>query len=92
MLGREISRLPLIQAILRQLEQWYTALVQGRGREIKRRWKELSQISGKGVAVTFMGTEVKGTALDIDDDGALLVQEGGGGVKRVVAGDVLVRG
>jgi len=91
-LGREISRLPLIRAILRNLEQWYTVLVQGRGREIRRRWKELSHIGGKGIAVTFMGTVVEGTALDIDDDGALLVQVGGGGVKRIVAGDVLVRG
>jgi len=91
-LGREISRLPLIQAILRHLEQWYTILVQGRGGEIRRRWKELSQIKGKGVAVTFMGAVIKGTALDIDDDGALLVQEAGGGVKRIVAGDVHVRG
>jgi len=42
--------------------------------------------------VSFMGTVLKGTALDIDDDGVLLVQEGGGGLKRVVAGDVHIRG
>jgi len=91
-LGGEMSRLLLIQAMLRYLEQWYTILVQGRGGEIRRRWKELSQIEGKEVAVSFMGTVVKGTALDIDDDGVLLVQEGGGGLKRVVAGDVHIRG
>ncbi len=91
-LGGEISRLLLIQAMLRHLEQWYTILVQGRGGEIRRRWKELSQIEGKEVVVSFMGTVLKGTALDIDDDGVLLVQEGGGGLKRVVAGDVHIRG
>jgi len=73
------------------MEQWYTILVQGQGGEIRRRWKELSQIEGKEVAVSFMGAVVKGTALDIDDDGVLLVQEGGGELKRVVAGDVHVR-
>jgi len=90
-LGEKISRLLLIQAILRNMEQWYTILVQGQGGEIRRRWKELSQIEGKEVAVSFMGAVVKGTALDIDDDGVLLVQEGGGELKRVVAGDVHVR-
>ena len=59
--------------------------------KIRRRWKELSQIEGKEVAVNFMGAVIKGTALDIDDDGVLLVQEVGGGLKRVVAGDVHVR-
>ncbi|MBN1253731.1 MAG: biotin--[acetyl-CoA-carboxylase] ligase [Deltaproteobacteria bacterium] len=91
-LGREVSRITLIQAILRHLEQWYKKLLQGRIDEIKRRWGELSLIRGKKVTIAFMGTMVKGTALDIDDDGALLLQEGEGTVKRIVAGDVHVKG
>jgi len=91
-LGREISRIALIQAILRHLEQWYTRLVQGRGEEIRGRWEELSQIRGKEVEIAFMGEIVKGKAQEIDADGALLVQEAGGEVKRIVAGDVHIRG
>lgn len=90
--GKEVSRVPLIQALLRKFELWYTRFKEGRGEKIKRRWEELSQIRGKEVSVDFMGETVKGQALEIDADGALLVQEAGGAVKRIVAGDVHVRG
>ena len=91
-LGKEVSRVPLIQALLRKFELWYTRFKEGKGKAITRRWEELSQIRGKEVSVDFMGETVKGQALEIDEDGALLVQEAGGEVKRIVAGDVHVRG
>jgi BirA family biotin operon repressor/biotin-[acetyl-CoA-carboxylase] ligase len=91
-LGREVSRIALIQALLRKFELWYKRFKEGRGEEIKRRWEELSQVWGKEVEVDFMGEQVRGKALTIDADGALLVQEDGGEVKRIVAGDVQFRG
>jgi BirA family biotin operon repressor/biotin-[acetyl-CoA-carboxylase] ligase len=91
-LGKQVSRVTLIKALLRKFELWYTRFKEGRGGAITRRWEELSQIRGKEVAIAFMGETVKGTALEIDADGALLVQEAGGEVKRIVAGDVDVRG
>jgi BirA family biotin operon repressor/biotin-[acetyl-CoA-carboxylase] ligase len=91
-LGREISRIALIQSILRHLEQWYKRLGQGRGEEITRRWKELSLVEGQQIEVTSLGEVVRGTALDIDEDGALLVQTDTNRIKRVVAGDVTLKG
>jgi len=35
---------------------------------------------------------VRGTALDIDEDGALLVQTDNNTIKRVVAGDITLKG
>jgi BirA family biotin operon repressor/biotin-[acetyl-CoA-carboxylase] ligase len=90
--GREISRTALTQAILRHLEQWYTRLGQGRGGEIRRRWEELSLVRGQEIEITFMGEVVRGTAQEIDEDGALLVQTNNGTIRRVVAGDVAIRG
>ena len=90
-LGKQVSRIPLIQALLQKFELWYTRVKEGMGEEIRRRWEEISQIRGKEVSVDFMGETVKGRALEIDADGALLVQEPGGEVKRIVAGDVHVR-
>jgi len=91
-LGREISRIALIQSILRNMEQWYQRLGQGRGEEIRRRWKELSLVKGQAIEVTSLGEVVRGTALDIDEDGALLVQTDTNTIKRVVAGDVTLKG
>jgi BirA family biotin operon repressor/biotin-[acetyl-CoA-carboxylase] ligase len=92
LLGREISRIALIQAVLRQIEQWYERLRQGRGGEITKRWKELSLVKGQAIEVTSLGKVVRGTALDIDEDGALLVQTDNTKIKRVVAGDVTLKG
>jgi BirA family biotin operon repressor/biotin-[acetyl-CoA-carboxylase] ligase len=91
-LGREIPRIALIQAILRHLEQWYKRLGQGRGEEIRRRWKELALVEGQQIEVTSLGEVVRGTALDIDEDGALLIQTDNTTIKRVVAGDVTLQG
>ncbi len=91
-LGREIPRIALIQAILRHLEQWYKRLGQGRGEEIRRRWKELALVEGQEIEVTSLGEVVRGTALDIDEDGALLIQTDNTTIKRVVAGDVTLKG
>jgi BirA family biotin operon repressor/biotin-[acetyl-CoA-carboxylase] ligase len=90
-LRRDVSRVNLIQAILRYLEQWYTKLGQGRGDEIRRRWEELSLVKGRELEVAFMEEIVRGTALELDEDGALLVQTNSGTIKRVVAGDVTMR-
>jgi BirA family biotin operon repressor/biotin-[acetyl-CoA-carboxylase] ligase len=91
-LGKQVSRVTIIQALLQKFELWYTRFKEGKGEAITRRWEELAQIKGKEVSVGFMGDIVQGQALEIDADGALLVQEAGGEVKRVVAGDVDVRG
>jgi BirA family biotin operon repressor/biotin-[acetyl-CoA-carboxylase] ligase len=91
-LGREISRIALIQAMLRRLEHWYKRLGQGRGEEIRRRWKELALVQGREIEVTSLGEVVRGTAVDIDEDGALLVQTDNNTIKRVVAGDVTLKG
>lgn len=91
-LGKQVSRIRLIQALLKQFELWYTRFKEGRGGAITKRWEELAKIRGKHVSVDFMGETVRGTALEIDADGALVVQEPGGEVKRIMAGDVHVRG
>jgi BirA family biotin operon repressor/biotin-[acetyl-CoA-carboxylase] ligase len=91
-LGREISKIALIQSLLRHLEQWYQRLARGRGEEVTRRWKELSLVKAQQIEVTSLGEVVRGTALDIDEDGALLVQTDNNRIKRVVAGDVTLKG
>jgi BirA family biotin operon repressor/biotin-[acetyl-CoA-carboxylase] ligase len=89
--GREIPRIALTQAILRHLEQWYKRLEEGRGEEIVRRWEEYSLMRGKEIEVTFMGEVIKGTVLEIDEDGALLVKTDNDTIKRIVAGDVMLK-
>lgn len=51
-------------------------------------WRRLSDTLGREVWVILEGDEVRGVAIDIDGDGALLI-ETGDGVQRVLVGDVI---
>lgn len=84
--GRKIDRLALLDAFLVRFE---ALLDEGLpAEEIRAGWLELNQTLGRMVSVEDRGGRVSGLAVDVDADGALLV-ETGAGLRRVVCGDVL---
>lgn len=90
-LGREVSRVNLVQELLRQFEELYGQLMQEGFTRIRNQWKELSVTLNREVKVTFLKEAYRGQAVDIDADGALLVQSADGQLKRFCAGDVTLR-
>jgi BirA family biotin operon repressor/biotin-[acetyl-CoA-carboxylase] ligase len=89
--GRALSRAALLQKILLQIESWYKVFLQDGFPPLRRRWKELAFVLGKEVQVIGPRETFSGLAVDVDEFGALLVQVGGGQVRRVLAGDVSLR-
>jgi len=90
--GKTISRLVLLRALLGSVEYWYDQLQQGADGRIRDRWSELSGIEGRTVYVEGLGDIVRGRVMGIDDDGALLLYLADHTVRRVLAGDVKIRG
>jgi len=88
--GHDVSRLPLLCAILTQLEQAYEDVIQHGFAGMLAEWRELSVTLGENVNVVGIGQEFSGMAVDIDNDGALLVQTDVG-IEKVLAGDVSIR-
>ncbi len=88
--GDEISRLTLLNGILGQLEVVYNQVVQNGFVPMLDEWRELSVTLGQQVDVVGSGRNFSGTAIDIDHDGALLVQTEQG-LEKVLAGDVSIR-
>lgn len=88
--GQTVARLDLLAAILEQLEQTYLATVAEGFEPLLDEWRELSVTLGQSVNVIGFGEQFSGTAINIDEDGALLV-ETETGVRRVLAGDVSIR-
>ena len=86
--GEKIPR-PLVCArLLEHLEEWLSLHeTEGFG-PVRDRFRELSSTLGRKVSIAGEGAQLEGDAVDLDEDGALLVRPAGGAMVRVVAGDV----
>jgi BirA family biotin operon repressor/biotin-[acetyl-CoA-carboxylase] ligase len=82
--GRVVDRDVLLAALLDALGKWRRQLEYRGFAPVRARWRELSDTLGRTVSVDG----VTGEAVDIDVDGALVVNGTEGRRHRVVAGDV----
>ncbi|WP_298586135.1 biotin--[acetyl-CoA-carboxylase] ligase [uncultured Selenomonas sp.] len=92
MKGEKLPRVAFFQAVLEALDELCTVLEEEGFAPIVARWREYAVTLGQDVHVigaTGRGS-FDGRAVDIDEEGALLV-ETADGVRRVLAGDVSIR-
>ncbi len=92
--GRRVDRAPVIRETMARFEELYDELLAGRFDRVLDRWRTLSVTLGRPVrALSVTGAPiVEGIAEDVDEEGALLIRLPGGGLQRVVAGEVSLRG
>ncbi|BBB91300.1 MAG TPA: biotin--[acetyl-CoA-carboxylase] ligase [Methylomusa anaerophila] len=88
--GREIDRRMFLAAILKELETAYHLVQTGGFTSILDDWRSQSITLGKNVDVIGPDHRYSGLAIDIDNEGALLVKTAQG-VRKVLAGDVSIR-
>ena len=86
--GRPVSRKAFAALLLEELERWYEVFLKEGGAPVLRAWRDRAQIQGKKVRVTSFDEVLIGRAIDVDSDGALILETRGGERKRIVAGDV----
>jgi len=84
--GRDLNRSEVLGRVLRKFAEYYEKLLKGEWKYIRKRWKELSDTLGKEVIVRVAGEEFMGRAVDIDEDGALLLKRNGK-IFRVYSGE-----
>ena len=89
--GKEINRIKLAAAVLNRWEVNYLEFLESGFSRIKSRWKEHAVNLGQPVTVYTLQETIRGRALDIDDEGMLLVQDQQGKIHKIVAGDVSLR-
>jgi BirA family biotin operon repressor/biotin-[acetyl-CoA-carboxylase] ligase len=83
-------RLKLIQALLTNFEALYFMLPDGKS--IYEVWRSRLVTLGKKVKATWGNQVIEGVAESVDESGALYIRDEGGEVRKVVAGDVTLRG
>lgn len=90
--GEKIPRIPFFQAVLRHMDRLYGMVKEQGFTPVMDEWRKLSITLGQEINVIGVtSSEVySGKAVDIDEDGALLVQVGDE-VRKVLAGDVSIR-
>ena len=90
-MGQTISRKAFLQSLLQELEKWYTIFMKEGSAFILKAWRDRAHIKGRRVKVTSFGETLVGMAIDVDSDGALILETTDGKRKRVVAGDIEYR-
>jgi len=88
--GFEISRIDLFAKVLEKMEELYLQVKSEGFSSVLEAWRQESVTLGRMVNVIGFDKSFVGKAVDIDAEGALLV-ETEQGVERVLAGDVSIR-
>ena len=90
--AQPVCRRQLLLSYLRHMESAVDALEREGLAGILDQYVARSVTLGRRVKVIGLNGEFTGTAQSIDETGALIVTEDGGGERRVLSGDVSVRG
>lgn len=85
------TRVELLADILKNMEELYEKVLVEGFKPVLEEWKQYSCTLGQEVKVIAPDKTYLGTAIDIDDEGLLMVRKEDGVVEKVVAGDVSIR-
>jgi BirA family biotin operon repressor/biotin-[acetyl-CoA-carboxylase] ligase len=83
-----VSRIELLQEILRKIEANYMLLQKKGNALIIDKWREYNITLGLRVKISSHHKQVEGEAVDIDADGSLLIRNDAGLTQKITAGDV----
>jgi len=84
---KKVKPIVLVQSFLTELEKIFQMLSSRETKKIISEWTKRSSTIGMNVEINTSDGKVKGKAIRIDDDGALIVSKGAS-TERIVAGDV----
>ena len=87
-LGRKVPLPSLAATVLDRLGEWYSRFLAEGFDPVRSRWVERSATLGRFVTASLPGGAISGTAVDLAEDGALVVRLADGTRRAVLAGDV----
>ncbi len=85
---KKVKPIQLVQTFLVEFEKIYELLNTKQTKKIISEWTKRSSTIGKNVQLDTRDGKIKGDAIKIDDDGALVVSNKGK-ISRIVAGDII---
>ncbi|MBR2071395.1 MAG: bifunctional biotin--[Phascolarctobacterium sp.] len=85
------TRVQLLADILKNMEDLYELACERGFAPVLEEWRKYSCTLGQEVKVIAPDMTYYGTAIDIDEEGLLIVKKTDGQLEKVVAGDVSIR-
>ncbi|MDI3533761.1 MAG: BirA family transcriptional regulator [Thermosediminibacterales bacterium] len=89
--GKKVDRVKLLCRLLELFEQDYKEFLEAGFSNILNKWRKYSITLGKKVRVIGLDTSLEGEAVDVTDDGALIIKKPDGNTVEVLSGDVSIR-
>lgn len=90
--GRSVNRVAFAQTLIRELDSIYGIFLEKGYTPVRKEWLERSRLEGVQVTVTDNGAVQTGTAVGIDEYGALLLETAEGKRVQILSGDVAIGG
>jgi BirA family biotin operon repressor/biotin-[acetyl-CoA-carboxylase] ligase len=90
-LNREVNIEALLRSLLEETERYYRMFKEGNFETVLAEWRRLAKFLGSYVYVESLNEKVEGWAIDVDEQGALIVRLKDQTTRKIVAGDVTVR-
>ena len=84
LVGRNVPRKEILDSFLNLFEK---NINEGNYEDIMHQWKEYTATLNREVKIVTVSGEFHGTAIDIDDNGSLLLKQPDGQIKTVLFGD-----
>jgi BirA family biotin operon repressor/biotin-[acetyl-CoA-carboxylase] ligase len=89
--GQRVSRNDLLLEVLRGFEASYKEVVRGSMKALYDEWNRHCLILGKAVVIESETGRIEGKALQIDECGALVIEDAKGNIQRILTGEVSLR-
>jgi len=87
----KVSRVDVLADYLKNIEELYEEVLEQGFKPIFDEWRRYTNTLGQAVKVIAPDETYTGTAIDIDEEGLLIVKRDDGVMTKVIAGDVSIR-
>jgi BirA family biotin operon repressor/biotin-[acetyl-CoA-carboxylase] ligase len=85
---REVDREKFLRVLLKELEAYYKMFKENNFDSILEEWKQLNRLFGANVEVVSFNEKIEGQAVNVDQNGALIIRLADGTTRKVFSGDV----
>ena len=87
--GKDVLRVKLVQTFLQEFEKYYEILKRREFSSILKEWKLCSHTLGRKIRVDMGERIITGEAVDINEEGALVLKKEDGELIKIISGTIL---